>query len=657
MRTKRLTTLALALLLAVTVSGCDPRTWFVCSLGVCGADFDQFRPTQPKQVRAVGLSGAVALDWAPNPDVDLQEYRVLRSTSSSGPFVEVGHPQAPSFQDTGLTNGTTYFYVVRAVDKQLRTGPDSEVVQATPKATSAPAPPTGLTAVAGEGFVELTWGASFTATVYRVYRGTTAGGPYATLVGETSATSLRDGNAPGPTTYYYVVTAVNADGAESAPSLAASATPGGLEGVGLLREWGSKGDDPGQFDGIADIAVTFTGSSVYVLEEFPGTRVQEFTRHGAFVREWNVSGTPTGIGLDEAGNVYVADPFFERVTKYTGTGTQLAQWGSQGTGEGQFTDATDVVASLELGVFVTDRGNDRIQRFTTAGEYAGQFGLGPGTGDRQFDGPTGIAMDRLSAVYVVDSGNHRIQKLNGASGAFIAKWGTKGTGLGQFSEPWGIAANGAAVWVTDRAAKRVQVFSPTGVWRGWFGGFTDPWGVAADCGNTAYVADHGANEVRVFGPQGVPPCTQSFASAFASRAFRGSFVATKSVQGKVTLGTRYTEKGARQQGTFKLPGAGRLARGRWYALFDVTADPLKATARAKGRLLAVGRRGRQSCLRVTVDVKDGTVRGRYTGGARGTFRQTLGSARSWRITGSGRPGRSSTKACRAVRKAFKLRGR
>ncbi len=647
--------LGMALVLAVSLSGCDPRTWFVCSLGACGADYDQSRPLQPKQVRATGFSGGVALDWAPNPDLDLLEYRVLRSTSASGPFVEIAHPQGPSHRDTGLTNGTTYFYVVRAVDGRLRTSPDSEVVSAAPRASLAPAPPTGLTAVAGDGFVELAWGASFTASTYRVYRGTAAGGPYPTLVGETNGTALRDGNAPGPGTYYYVVTAVNADGAESERSLEASATPGGLEGVGFLREWGGEGDDPGEFEGIADIAVTPTGTSVYVLEEFPGSRVQQFTSQGVFVREWDVSGAPTGIGLDDVGNLYVADPFFERITKYSSTGAFITDWGSPGTDAGQFTDATDVVAHVEVGVLVTDHGNDRVQRFTTNGVYTGQLG-GPGAGDGQFDGPAGIAMDRFLTVYVVDSGNHRVQRLSGGSGASIAKWGSAGTGLGQFSQPWGIAANGAAVWVTERGGKRVQVFSPTGVWRAWFGGFSEPSGVAADCGDNVYVADNGTERVRVFGPQTVSPCTASVVGAFASRVFRGSFRATKSVQGTVTLGASYTEKRARQRGTFKLPGAGKLARGRWYALFDVTADPLKATARAKGALLAIGR-GRQSCLRFTVDVKDGAVSGRYRGGARGTFRQKLGSAKTWKVTGSGSPGRSSTAACRKVRKAFKLRRR
>ena len=165
------------LLLAVSLSGCDPRTWLICSLGACGADFDQSRPLQPKQVRAVGFSHGVQLDWAPNPDADLHEYLVLRSTSAAGPFEEVGHPDVPSYRDSGLANGTTYFYIIRAVDSQLRESPDSETVHAAVRGDLAPPPPTGLTAVAGDGFVELMWGASFTAAKYKVYRGTAEAGP------------------------------------------------------------------------------------------------------------------------------------------------------------------------------------------------------------------------------------------------------------------------------------------------------------------------------------------------------------------------------------------------------------------------------------------------------------------------------------------------
>ncbi len=89
--------------------------------------------------------------------------------------------------------------------------------------TSPPAAPGGLTATAGNAQVSLTWNTSGGASSYNVKRGTTSGGPY-TQVANTAATNDTDTALTNGTTYYYVVTAVNAGG-ESPNSAQASATP------------------------------------------------------------------------------------------------------------------------------------------------------------------------------------------------------------------------------------------------------------------------------------------------------------------------------------------------------------------------------------------------------------------------------------------------
>jgi hypothetical protein len=86
-----------------------------------------------------------------------------------------------------------------------------------------PAAPTGLTATAGVQQVSLAWTASSGATSYNVKRSTTHGGPY-TTVNSPSGTSYTDPGLTAGTTYYYVVSAVNAGG-ESANSSEVSATP------------------------------------------------------------------------------------------------------------------------------------------------------------------------------------------------------------------------------------------------------------------------------------------------------------------------------------------------------------------------------------------------------------------------------------------------
>jgi Glycoside hydrolase family 44/Fibronectin type III domain len=88
-----------------------------------------------------------------------------------------------------------------------------------------PPAPTGLTATPGNAQVGLSWSASTGATSYNVMRGTANGGPY-TTTSSPATTSYTDPGLTNGTTYYYVVTAVNANGT-SGDSNQASATPTG----------------------------------------------------------------------------------------------------------------------------------------------------------------------------------------------------------------------------------------------------------------------------------------------------------------------------------------------------------------------------------------------------------------------------------------------
>jgi len=89
--------------------------------------------------------------------------------------------------------------------------------------TSPPATPTNVTATAGSGLVALSWTASAGAPSYNVKRSTVSGGPYSTIASPVTS-SYTDTSVTGGTTYYYVVSAVNAAG-ESANSSQVSAVP------------------------------------------------------------------------------------------------------------------------------------------------------------------------------------------------------------------------------------------------------------------------------------------------------------------------------------------------------------------------------------------------------------------------------------------------
>lgn len=88
--------------------------------------------TQPDGVSAIALGGKVSLAWQPVGGAT--SYRIYRGTSVGSITTQIGTSATPSYTDTSPTNGTTYYYAVRADDGTQ--GPASEPVAATPRAVS-----------------------------------------------------------------------------------------------------------------------------------------------------------------------------------------------------------------------------------------------------------------------------------------------------------------------------------------------------------------------------------------------------------------------------------------------------------------------------------------------------------------------------------------
>jgi fibronectin type 3 domain-containing protein len=178
-------------------------------------------PPPPTNLSATRGNGQVSLTWTAS--LGAASYNMYRSTTNGGPYAKIaGGIVSTNTTDTGVTNGTTYYYVVTAVNAGGESGYSSQA-SATPQ-VPPPLPPTNLSATGGNVQVSLTWTASLGATNYNLYRSTTNGGPYAKIASGIVSTNTTDTGVTNGTTYYYVVTAVNAGG-ESGYSSQASATP------------------------------------------------------------------------------------------------------------------------------------------------------------------------------------------------------------------------------------------------------------------------------------------------------------------------------------------------------------------------------------------------------------------------------------------------
>lgn len=196
-----------------------------------------------------------------------------------------------------------------------------------------------------------------------------------------------------------------------------------------------------------------------------------------FVAEWSTDDIgrlgPTGLALDDSSGssvLYVADQRFGRILKLDATtGARLGVFGQTGTGPVEFNDPYGLAIEPNTrDVYVAERGNHRIHRITSSGQFVMGWGEG-GTNPGQFLSPIGIAADANGHVYVADLGNDRIQKFrvqqNGTAWQvqLVTTWGGKGVGPGQFQHPYGVALDAAGnVWVADGSNSRVQKFDPNG---------------------------------------------------------------------------------------------------------------------------------------------------------------------------------------------------
>ena len=180
-------------------------------------------PGAPTGITATGGNGQVTLSWTA-PVGTVSSYNVYYRTAS-GVTTANGTKVAGATSGsaiTGLTNGTSYYFVVTAVNTTGESTVSSEV-SATPQ-VPAPVAPTGIGATAGNGQAVITWSVVTGATSYNIYYGIASGVTVAN--GTKVAGATPGGSIPliNGSTYYFVVTAVNAGG-ESVVSSEVSATP------------------------------------------------------------------------------------------------------------------------------------------------------------------------------------------------------------------------------------------------------------------------------------------------------------------------------------------------------------------------------------------------------------------------------------------------
>jgi DNA-binding beta-propeller fold protein YncE len=174
------------------------------------------------------------------------------------------------------------------------------------------------------------------------------------------------------------------------------------------------------------------------------------TGEGEFMR-------PSAIAIDSRDHVFVADEALDRITEFDSKNRYVGHWGETGTRPGKLSGPSGLVFDRAGNLLVVDHQNHRVQVFSRDGRCSSQFG---GSGGRrgQFNYPWGIGVGPDGQVYVADWRNDRIQRF-APDGEFIDMYGKSGSGEGQFNRPSDVAVGpDGTIYVADWMNQRVQVF-------------------------------------------------------------------------------------------------------------------------------------------------------------------------------------------------------
>jgi hypothetical protein len=196
-------------------------------------------------------------------------------------------------------------------------------------------------------------------------------------------------------------------------------------------------------------------------------------------------GESRGVAVDGAGNVYVTDEEYNIIRKVTSAGVvttlagtpETAGGSADGTGPAaSFSAPTGVAVDGAGNVYVADIQNCTIRKITPAGVVttlagaAGELGFTDGTGPAaRFQYPRGLAVDGAGNIYVADMGNNAIRMVTPDGVVTTLAGGRQGSADGtgsaaSFNGPHAVVVDGAGnIYVADTYNNSIRMITPGGV--------------------------------------------------------------------------------------------------------------------------------------------------------------------------------------------------
>ena len=262
--------------------------------------------------------------------------------------------------------------------------------------------------------------------------------------------------------------------------------------------------------------------------------LQRFSRDGEFLDKVATGSFPGGIAIDRQGLVYVAVMMDHKISVFRSRQSSppgadptqayelVREWGSKGSGDGQFDQPGGLAFGLDGSLLVCDQVNHRMQRFTREGKFLakwGEYGDAPGQFGRpenpanRVGGPCMAAVDREGSIFTTEPTSGHIQKFSPA-GEYLGSWGSNDVRDGAFGGGKNLRGPISILFDRDNRAwvsatnHRVQLFTADGHYLTGLGHtaapsdepgqFRTPHALALDSHGVLYVADTQNHRVQKF---------------------------------------------------------------------------------------------------------------------------------------------------------------
>jgi hypothetical protein len=133
-----------------------------------------------------------------------------------------------------------------------------------------------------------------------------------------------------------------------------------IQRLSLMGQYLGSFPTPFALDLVADV----DGNLFVTVNGKSETALRKYDPSGVVLSDWPGKSFYFAVDLDPNGNVLVSDANLDEVCEYTAQGAFLTQWGTHGTGDGQFHYPLALAVGPDGSIFVADRDNDRIEKFS-----------------------------------------------------------------------------------------------------------------------------------------------------------------------------------------------------------------------------------------------------------------------------------------------------